>query len=130
MTLKVHVVIDHYKFYFESTGKTLRETNGEFTETCHHTLRKSEECHGQKIVRKIATPIHQYQSLKSITNHNSKKIGSPLPAIQRVKKTTPSTSPLASPEFSPSYVKRTFNFSNYFKEKYPRAVEAHKLVFK
>ena len=62
---KVHVVVHHYKFYFESTGKTLKETNGEFTETCHSTLRKSEECHGQKVVRKIGTPIHQYQSLKS-----------------------------------------------------------------
>ena len=131
MTLKVHIVVHHYKFYFESTGKTFKETNGEFTETCHHTLRKSDECNGTNIVRKIATPIHQYKSLKSITNHNSKKIGGgETPIFQRVKKTTPSASPLSSPDSSPSYSKKPFNFSNYFKQKYPTAVAEHIAKFK
>ena len=35
--------------------------------TVHVTV---EECHGQKILRKMATPINQCQSLKNITNHN------------------------------------------------------------
>ena len=53
MTLKVHVIVHHYKYYFEKTGVTLRDTNGEFTETCHSSLRISEERHGFKIVKKL-----------------------------------------------------------------------------
>ena len=59
MSLKVHVVLHHYAYYFENTGETFKETNGEFHETCHSTLRKEEEEHGLKTVRKIGTPIHQ-----------------------------------------------------------------------
>ena len=128
MTLKVHVVIHHYKFYFETTGKTLKETNGEFTETCHSTLRKAEECHNQKIVRKIATPIHQYQSFKSLIFHNSTKIGGETPPSKRVKKTSPSSTP--SPDSSPSFVKQTFKFSNFFNQKYPAVVAQHKAIYK
>ena len=64
MTLKVHIVLHHYQYYFETTGETFKETNGEFTETAHSTLRREEEQHGMKIVRRIGTPIHQYRNLK------------------------------------------------------------------
>ena len=43
MTLKVHIILHHYQSYFEKYGKTMRHTNGEFTESCYSTLRKSEE---------------------------------------------------------------------------------------
>ena len=56
MTLKVHIDLHHY---FETTGETFKETNGEFTETAHSTLRREEEQHGMNIVRRIGTPIHQ-----------------------------------------------------------------------
>ena len=58
MPLKVHVLVHHLSEYFALTGKTMRYTNGEFVETLHSTLRKFEEVHGKKIVRKMGTPIH------------------------------------------------------------------------
>ena len=45
LTLKCHIIIHHYLYFFEKTGKTMRLTNGEFTESCHSTLRQSEERH-------------------------------------------------------------------------------------
>ena len=58
------ILIAHQRHYFEEMGETLKDTNGEFTETCHSTLRISEERHGLKIVRKVGTPIHQYKGCK------------------------------------------------------------------
>ena len=65
MTLKIHVILDHYKYYFEETGTNFRHTNGEFTESCHSTLRKSEETHNLKIVKQMGTSIHHKKSLQS-----------------------------------------------------------------
>ena len=48
MTLKIHVIIHHYKYYFDKTGKTFKYTNGEFTESAHSSLRMSEKIHGLK----------------------------------------------------------------------------------
>ena len=39
MTLKIHIIIHHYKFYFEKMGKNFKDTNGEFGETLHYTLK-------------------------------------------------------------------------------------------
>ena len=39
MTLKVHVIIHHYRWYFIKTGKKFKDTNGEFVETVHYTLK-------------------------------------------------------------------------------------------
>ena len=75
MTLKVHVVLHYYQYYFDNTGVTFKETNGEYTETAHQTLRKEEGQRGMGIVRKVATPIHHYRSLKVLTIFNSTKIG-------------------------------------------------------
>ena len=38
MTLKVDVILDHYGYYFQKTGLTLKDTNSEFS-----TARKFEE---------------------------------------------------------------------------------------
>ena len=40
MTLKIHIILTHYKFYFEKMGKNFKETNGEFGETLHSTITK------------------------------------------------------------------------------------------
>jgi GH43 family beta-xylosidase len=40
MTLKIHVIIDHFRDYFEFTGETFRNTNGEFGESAHSSIRK------------------------------------------------------------------------------------------
>ena len=49
MTLKVHIIIHHYQYFFTKSGQTMRLTNGDFVETCHSSLRKSEETHGFKV---------------------------------------------------------------------------------
>ena len=88
------------------------------------------------IVIKIGTPIHQYQSLRSITFHNSTKIGGETPTSQRVKKKSspsliPSHCSSSSPDYSPGqFVKKTLNFPNYFKQNYPAAVAECKAVHK
>ena len=37
-TLKIHVILAHYKFYFDKTGVKFKDTNSEFGETLHSTL--------------------------------------------------------------------------------------------
>ena len=91
MTLKIHVITAHYKYYFAKTGTTFRHTNGEFTESCHSSLRKSEEIHGVKVVRKLGTPTHKKKSLKSLNIFNSKRAGFTTPL--RLRKPSPSDSP-------------------------------------
>ena len=94
-----------------SYSLSLKDTNGEFTETCHSTLRKEEEQHGLRIVRKLGTPIHQYRSKKMLTLHNSLKLGNVMPLKRRRKKKTPSLlSPSSSP-MSASPSPRTFSFT-------------------
>ena len=51
MTLKIHVILDHYHDYFDWTNKTMRYTNAEITETAHSTFKMSERIHKFKISR-------------------------------------------------------------------------------
>ena len=39
MTLKIHVIVDHYGDYFKETGNFFRFTNGEHHEAIHHSLK-------------------------------------------------------------------------------------------
>ena len=94
-TLKIHVISSHYSYYFRQTKQTLRHTNGEFTESAHSTLRKSEETHGFKICKKIGTDHHMKQSLNSIVLFNSKRIGQSSPV--RLKRNMQFSSPNSSP---------------------------------
>ena len=57
MTLKVHIVLHHYQYYFETTGETFKETNGEFTETAHSTLRKEVQDENTIIIIKIINTL-------------------------------------------------------------------------
>ena len=43
MTLKVHVILHHFTQYFELTNSTMKDTNGEFVETLHSSLRIHEK---------------------------------------------------------------------------------------
>ena len=93
-TLKIHVILDHYSFYFKKTNKTLRHTSGEFPESAHSTLKKSEQTHGFKITKSIGSPIHQQSSLSSLTFINSKNIGYVAPI--KMRKTSQRSSPKSS----------------------------------
>ena len=99
MTLKIHVIVHHYKQYFEWTDKTMRFTNAEFTETAHSTFKMSERIHKFKITRKIGTPIHKEMALKSLVWHNSKRAGYVSPNDFRIRKSSPRvwSSPMSSP---------------------------------
>ena len=114
MTLKVHIILHHYQYYFEKYGTTMRHTNGEFTESCHSTLRKSEETHGVKVKRKVGTPMH---AQRSITIFNSKRAGFTIP-LRLKKKITLSPSPV---NHSP-FIKKFF-------QKYPDILGIHNLMY-
>ena len=74
MTLKIHVIIDHYSDYFMWTGKTMKYTNAEFTETAHSTFKMSECIHKFKVTRKIGTPVHKELALKSLCGITLKEL--------------------------------------------------------
>ena len=61
-------------------------------ESCHSSLRKSEEIHCVKLVRKLGTTIHKNKSLQSLTFFNSKRAGCSTPL--RLRKKSPLESPL------------------------------------
>ena len=95
MTLKVHVIMDHYGYYFQKTGLTFKDTNSEFTESAHRTVRKFEEAHNFKVVRKLGSPTHLRRSLDSISQFNSKNLGVTTP--ERLWKKSPPHIPSLSP---------------------------------
>ena len=137
MTLKIHVILHHYKYYFETTGQTFKFTNGEFTESCHSSLRKSETTHGLRIVKKLGTPIHQQRSLQSLTFFNSKRAGFSSPILLRKKSSfSPSTSSstissssspttTSSSPFSAPVASSSSPFTKRFLERYPEALWNH-----
>ena len=86
-----------------STGKTFRDTNGEFIETVHSSLRIHEESHGYKVVKQIGSPGHLKKSQQSITSFNSLRAGfcSPKDFTLRRKSSPHSSSPSPSPLSSP-----------------------------
>ena len=104
MTLKIHIILHHYRWYFQRTGKNLKNTNGEFGETVHSTLKKFELGRGFKVSRKLATDHHLLKAHQSISTFNALKMGGTPPskmAIRR-RKTSTSSSPRSSPTSSPS----------------------------
>ena len=65
------------------TNTTMRDTNGEFVETLHSTLRLHEEHHGFKVVRRLGSKIHLKKALSPHVSHNSLRAGfSPARALQ------------------------------------------------
>ena len=68
------------------TGKTMKYTNGEFVETVHSTLRKFEEVHCKKTVRKMGTPIHVQRSLQTLSTFNSARAGFTPPSEMTIRK--------------------------------------------
>ena len=58
MPLKVHIILHHYKQYFDLAQKTLRYTNGEFVEASHYTLKQEDIMHNFKVKRTLRTSMH------------------------------------------------------------------------
>ena len=118
MTLKTHIIIHHYMYFFQKTKKTMRLTNGEFHESCHSTLRQSEERSNFKVKRKIGTPMHQYKSWQSLVFYNSKRAGHITPLRLKRKSSPHSPSVRSSP------------FSKQFLSRYPAVSLQHKILTK
>ena len=112
----------HYEQYFDTTGVTLKETNGEFTETCHLTLKKDEATHGLQSVRKIGTPIHEY---KVLTIHNSTKFGGNL-GVKFVKNHQDHQHHHhCTYHHQQELLQKKLPFDKNFLHRYPAAVAAH-----
>ena len=43
LTLKMHVIKEHYKTYFKMTGKTLKDASTEYHEAVHHSHKNHEK---------------------------------------------------------------------------------------
>ena len=94
MTLKIHAILEHY---FQWTGRNMKYTNAEFTETAHSTFKMSERIHKYQVTRKIGTPVHKELALKSLVWHNSNRAGYVSPAEFRLRTSSPRSSPISSP---------------------------------
>ena len=117
MTLKVHVILAHYKFYFEKTGKNFKDTNGEFGETLHSTLKNFEARKGFTIKRRIGDDRAVITGHQSISTINALHMGS-----FRAKDMTlrsPASS-LRSPASSPGW-----NQAKRFKKKQLESVKSY-----
>ena len=89
MTLKIHVIYDHYEFFFENSGNSMKFTNGEFTETTHSTFKISERQHNFHVNRMLGTPVHREKAMKSIVWHNTRKAGFTPPSMFKLRKSSP-----------------------------------------
>ena len=86
MTLKVHIILHHYKDNFDMTQKSMRFTNGEFVESTHYSIKNEERTHNFKVKRMMGTPIHLEKSKKSLVWHNSRRLGMTPPEKLRLRR--------------------------------------------
>ena len=106
MTLKTHVILDHFEWYFKNAGTNFRNTNGEFLEAVHYSLKRHEVEHGYVVKKKQGTPTHLLKSLQSISSYNSMRIGATPPQDFTLRKNnTP------SPHSTPKTKKWSFSMS-------------------
>ena len=75
MTLKTHVIVSHFEWYFKNADTNFCNTNGEFFEAVHYSLKKHEIEHGYVVKKQQGTPSHLLKSLQSISSYNSMRIG-------------------------------------------------------
>ena len=73
MPLKMHIIVHHYRDYFEQSGETLLKYTDEFTESMHSQLRQFEESHHYKNL-KFECETHAEAQHKSIVHLNSLNI--------------------------------------------------------
>ena len=75
MTLKIHIIIDHYEDFFRMTGKTMKNINGEHHEAIHHLIKDFERKRGFYMRKNLGGLIHMQKSLQSISTFNCLRIG-------------------------------------------------------
>ena len=62
---KVHVIIDHYIWYFKEMNKNFYETNGEYVEAVHYSLDGHEKTRNLKVKRNLGSDEHLKGALKA-----------------------------------------------------------------
>ena len=75
MTLKIHVIVDHYADYFKETGKNFKSTNDEHHEGIHHSVKVFESKKGFHMKKHLGSLIHQAKCLQSISTFNVLRAG-------------------------------------------------------
>ena len=73
-TIKMHIIFDHYQYYFELAGDTLHKVTDEVTESVHSRYRIFEERHGY-VCNKKGSQNHIIKQHKSVIHFNSLNIG-------------------------------------------------------
>ena len=73
----------------EYSEKTMNFTNGEFTVTTHSTFKISERLHNFHVNRRLGTPFHRENAMKSIVWHNTRKAGFTPPSLLKLRKSSP-----------------------------------------
>ena len=111
-TLKTHVILAHFGWYFENTGTNFRNTNGEFVEAAHYSLKNHEIDHGYVVKKKQGTPHHLLKAFQSLSSFNSMRVGGTPPQEFTLRK--PST-----PSSTPKVSKKIWNFPTSLLSKYP-----------
>ena len=116
MTLKIHVIVDHYADYFKETGKNFRLTNGEHHEAIHHQIKSFESKKNLHMKKNLGSLIHQAKCLQSISAFNVLRAGYTTPKVMRLRRkrfsstSSTSSSPASSPRkgfpLKKSYINR------------------------
>ena len=86
MTLKIHVIVDHYGDYFKETGKNFKLTNGEHHEAIHHTIKVFEAKKNIRMTKNLGSLIHQAKSLQSISTFNVLRASYTTPKVLRINR--------------------------------------------
>ena len=76
MPLKIHLILDHLSDYFEMEGKTLRNTNDQFIESCHAKVRKFFDNHPNFKHKDKSTDKYGKAALAAVVHFNSNNLGS------------------------------------------------------
>ena len=115
MTLKIHVIVDHYSDYFKEIGKFFRKTNGEHHEAIHHTIKVFETKKKLYMKKHLGSLIHQAKCLQSISTFNVLRAGYTTPNTMRIRRrrcsstSSSPSSPASSPrKIYPKNMKKSF----------------------
>ena len=91
------------------TVKSLADTNGEFVETAHYSLKKHERNSNFKVVNNLGSIIHQQKSLQSLSTFNVRRAGFTPGKDFRIRKSNNITTVT-----KPSYKYKTSFINKYY----------------
>jgi hypothetical protein len=86
MTLTIHIILHHYRWYLNKTGFYFKDTNGEFGQTDFSTFKKFEMGRGMKVSRKLPTDHRLLKANQSISTFNALKMGGTPPSKMRIRR--------------------------------------------